>query len=123
VIDAVLRVLPAPEPLGLRIAFLVAGIVGTAVGTGLYLGAGLGPGPRDGLMTGLARRGHSIRVVRTGIEVGALVAGFALGGTVGIGTAAFALGIGPLVQLFLPLLAGPATRHPDVRPDRATAPT
>ena len=120
VVDAVLRVLPAPGPLSLRVAFLVAGIAGTAVGTGLYLGAGLGPGPRDGLMTGLARRGHSIRAVRTAIEVGALVAGFALGGTVGIGTAAYALAIGPLVQLTLPLLAGPAARHhPEVPHDRS----
>jgi uncharacterized membrane protein YczE len=117
-VDAVLRVLPAPEALGVRIAFLVAGIAGTAIGTGLYVGAGLGPGPRDGLMTGLARRGHSVRAVRTALELGALAAGFALGGTVGIGTLAFALAIGPLVQLTLPLLAGPAARHPEVRHDR-----
>jgi uncharacterized membrane protein YczE len=110
VVDAVLPVLPAPEPLGTRIAFLVAGIVGTAVGTGLYVGAGLGPGPRDGLMTGLARRGFSIRVVRTAIEVSVLVLGFALGGSVGVGTIAFALGIGPLVHVALPLLAGPNAR-------------
>ena len=108
-VDATLRVLPAPEPLAARVAFLVAGIAGTAVGTGLYVGAGLGPGPRDGLMTGLARRGHSVRAVRTGIELCALAAGFALGGTVGVGTVAFALAMGPLVQLTLPLLAaGPA---------------
>jgi uncharacterized membrane protein YczE len=112
-VDAVLRVLPEPGPLGVRVAFLVAGILGTAVGTGLYIGAGLGPGPRDGLMTGLARRGFSVRAVRTAIEVGALVAGFALGGSVGIGTVAFALAIGPLVQLTLPLLAGPGARHPE----------
>ena len=111
-VDAVLRVLPAPGALGVRVAFLVAGIVGTAVGTGLYVGAGLGPGPRDGLMTGLARRGHSVRVVRTGIELAALAVGFALGGTAGIGTLAFALAIGPLVQLALPLLAGPTARTP-----------
>jgi uncharacterized membrane protein YczE len=105
-VDAVLRVLPAPGPLGVRVAFLVAGILGTAVGTGLYIGAGLGPGPRDGLMTGLARRGFSVRAVRTAIEVCALAAGFALGGSAGIGTVVFALTIGPLVQLTLPLLAG-----------------
>lgn len=106
-VDAVLRVLPAPGPLGVRVAFLAAGVLGTAVGTGLYIGAGLGPGPRDGLMTGLARRGFSVRAVRTAIEVCALAAGFALGGSAGIGTVVFALTIGPLVQLSLPLLAGP----------------
>jgi uncharacterized membrane protein YczE len=117
-VDAVLRVLPAPGPLSLRVAFLVAGILGTAVGTGLYIGAGLGPGPRDGLMTGLARRGFSVRAVRTAIEVCALAAGFALGGSVGIGTVVFALAIGPLVQLTLPLLAGPVARHPEVSHDQ-----
>lgn len=120
-VDAVLRLLPAPEPIGVRIAFLVAGVLGTAIGTGLYVGAGLGPGPRDGLMTGLARRGFSVRSVRTAIEVCALAAGFALGGSVGIGTVVFALAIGPLVQLTLPLLAGPGARHPEVTHDR-TAP-
>jgi uncharacterized membrane protein YczE len=75
-----------------------------AVATALYIGARLGPGPRDGLMTGLARRGHSIRVVRTAIEATVLVVGFLLGGTVGIGTVLYAVGIGPLVHLLLPRL-------------------
>jgi uncharacterized membrane protein YczE len=105
VVDAALPLLPSPGPLAPRVAFLAAGIVGTAVGTGLYVGAGLGPGPRDGLMTGLASRGWSVRVVRTGIEVTVLAVGFALGGSVGVGTIAFALGIGPLVHLTLPRLA------------------
>lgn len=113
VADGALAVLPAPGPLAVRTAFLVVGIVGTAVGTGFYVGAGFGPGPRDGLMTGLARRGLSIRLVRTSLEVGVLVIGFLLGGSVGIGTVAFALGIGPLVQLALPRLAAPGTGgHP-----------
>jgi uncharacterized membrane protein YczE len=73
------------------------------VATGCYIGAGLGPGPRDGLMTGLAARGHSIRVVRTGIELTVLVSGFALGGTVGVGTLLYALSIGPLAHVFIPL--------------------
>ncbi|HEX6951759.1 MAG TPA: hypothetical protein VF124_03140, partial [Gaiellaceae bacterium] len=64
-----------------------------------------GPGPRDGLMTGLAARGHSIRVVRTGIELTVLVIGAALGGTVGIGTVVYALCIGPLAHVFIPLLS------------------
>ncbi|HYT09370.1 MAG TPA: hypothetical protein VEL73_01780, partial [Mycobacteriales bacterium] len=95
--------------------------VGTAIGTGLYVGAGLGPGPRDGLMTGLARRGLSIRAVRTCIEVAVLAVGFALGGSVGVGTVAFALAIGPLVHLSLPRLTLPkeVTDEPAVRDEPA----
>jgi uncharacterized membrane protein YczE len=86
----------------LRIALLTCGVVGNAVATALYIGAGLGPGPRDGLMTGLAARGASVRVVRTAIELTVLAVGAALGGTVGVGTVAFALAIGPLVHALLP---------------------
>ena len=67
----------------------------------MYIGAGLGPGPRDGLMTGIAARGHSLRLVRTAIEIIVLASGWALGGPIGLGTAVFALAIGPLVQYFL----------------------
>ena len=88
-----------------EIALLAGGVVLNGVATGAYIGAGLGPGPRDGLMTGLAARGHSIRVVRTGIEVTVLVTGWLLGGTVGVGTVAYALGIGPLAHFFVPRLA------------------
>ena len=71
----------------------------------MYIGSQLGPGPRDGLMTGLARRtGRSIRLVRTSLEVTVVVLGFALGGIVGVGTVLYALLIGPVVQLFLPML-------------------
>ena len=112
VIDAVLAVAPEPESLGVRAACLVAGIVAMGVGSGLYIGAGLGPGPRDGLMTGIAARGHSLRLVRTLIELTALVAGWALGGTVGVGTLAFAFGIGPLVQAALGRLTVPALTAP-----------
>ena len=86
--------------------------------TGAYIGAGLGPGPRDGLMTGFAARGHSIRVVRTGIELTVLAAGWLLGGTVGIGTVAYALAIGPLAHVFIPLLA----IRPNEETPRAAAP-
>ncbi|MEJ7583034.1 MAG: hypothetical protein WKF43_02895 [Acidimicrobiales bacterium] len=88
-------------------AMLVAGILVAGTGMGLYIGAGLGPGPRDGVMTGLARRGLSIRLARTGIEVIALVTGWVLGGQVGIGTLVFALSIGPVVQVTLARLSLP----------------
>jgi uncharacterized membrane protein YczE len=71
----------------------------------MYIGAGLGPGPRDGLMTGLAARGHSIRLVRTVIELSVLFVGWRLGGTVGVGTVVYALAIGPLAHVFVPLFA------------------
>jgi uncharacterized membrane protein YczE len=101
-LDVVLGVLPTPHAMVLRVLFLAGGVVGVGLATGLYIGAGLGPGPRDGLMTGLARRtGASVRVVRTGIELTVLVSGWFLGGTVGIGTVVFAASIGPLVQFFL----------------------
>lgn len=88
-----------------RIALLTGGILLNALATGLYIGAHYGPGPRDGLMTGLAARGASIRVGRTLIELSALGAGFALGGSVGVGTVVYALGIGPLVHWTMPRLA------------------
>lgn len=96
--------LPDTEHLALRSGMMLGGVVLIAVGSGFYIGAGLGPGPRDGLMTGLARRGPSLRAARTGIEISVLVIGVLLGGSVGIGTAVFAFGIGPLVQIFLPAL-------------------
>src|SRR6476469_6002784 len=101
-IDATLAVVPAIEGLGWRIAVMLLAIGGNGVAGAMYIGSQLGPGPRDGLMTGLARRtGRSIRLVRTCIEVTVLLAGWALGGTVGIGTLAYALAIGPLAQVFL----------------------
>ena len=89
VVNAALGVLPAPRGLLLRAAMLTSGIVLNGVATGCYIGAGLGPGPRDGLMTGLVARGHSLRVVRTAIELSVLAVGFALGGSVGVGTVAY----------------------------------
>ncbi|MFF3755110.1 YitT family protein [Streptomyces sp. NPDC002018] len=107
--DATLALVPdAHGPLA-RIALLIAGIVLNGVATGLYIAARFGPGPRDGLMTGLHRlTGRSVRLVRTAIEVAVVATGFALGGSVGIGTVAYALAIGPLAQLFLRVFAIPA---------------
>lgn len=86
-----------------RMALLIGGILLNAVATAAYLGAHLGPGPRDGLMTGLVRRtGRSVRLVRTLIEGSVMVSGFLLGGTLGVGTIAYVLLIGPLIQPLLP---------------------
>src|SRR3569833_623127 len=102
--DLFLWLLPDPHGLPLRSAYLVAAILVGGFATGCYIGAGLGPGPRDGLMTGLAARGHSVRVVRTGIELTVLLLGWLLGGTVGVGTLLYAVTLGPLSHAFLPLL-------------------
>jgi uncharacterized membrane protein YczE len=110
-IDLVLAVVPAPEGLLLRWVLLISGILLVGIGSGFYIGVHLGPGPRDGLMTGIARRGVSLRLARTGVEGSALVTGWLLGGTVGVGTVLFSLTIGPLVQFFLPRLQLPP---PDV---------
>ena len=105
VIDLTVAVFHPPHALWARIVLLVAGVIGNAVATGLYIGAGLGPGARDGLTTGIAGRGHSIRVVRTTIEAAVLLTGFLLGGTVGIGTLCYALAIGPITHQTIPALA------------------
>ena len=85
-----------------RWTLLLSGVLLNGVATGMYIGAAFGPGPRDGLMTGLAARGMSLRLVRTAIELTVLAAGFALGGTVGVGTLVYALAIGPLAHVFVP---------------------
>jgi uncharacterized membrane protein YczE len=104
-VDATLAVLPHAGSAPVAVAMLLAGVGLNGLAGGAYIGAGLGPGPRDGLMTGLVRRtGGSVRAVRTTIEVGVLVVGAALGGTVGVGTLVYALSIGPLVHAFLPRL-------------------
>jgi uncharacterized membrane protein YczE len=113
--DATLAVVPTAHLLWVRIALLVVSVVGNALAGALYIGAGLGPGPRDGLMTGLAARGvGSIRVVRTAIELTVLAIGWLLGGTVGIGTVVYALGIGPMLHVLLPRLSvAPADLTPE----------
>jgi uncharacterized membrane protein YczE len=107
--DGTLALVPDAHGLAVRIPLLLAGILLNGVATGLYISASFGPGPRDGLMTGLHRlTGRSIRLIRTGIEVAVVATGFALGGTVGIGTLLYALAIGPLAQLFLRVFAVPS---------------
>jgi uncharacterized membrane protein YczE len=103
--DVVLGHVSPPHGFAVRVTCLVGGVFLNGVATGAYIGAGLGPGPRDGLMTGLAARGHSIRVVRTGLEATVLAIGWLLGGTVGFGTLLYAVAIGPLAHVFVPLFA------------------
>ncbi|MBF4560756.1 hypothetical protein ITJ43_01210 [Microbacterium sp. VKM Ac-2870] len=104
-------VVPAVSGFGLQLAVFIAGMVLVALASGIYIGAHLGAGPRDGLMTGMnARFGWPIWACRLGVEASVLLAGWLLGGTVGIGTVIFAAGIGPLVHLALPLLDRSARR-------------
>jgi uncharacterized membrane protein YczE len=107
VVDLIGDGLPQSDQFVPQLAMVAGGIVVTAVGSGLYIGAGLGAGPRDGLMLGLAARGVSVRFARTAIETAVLVSGVLLGGSVGVGTVLFALGIGPIVQALLPKLVMP----------------
>ncbi|MBB5931648.1 putative membrane protein YczE [Streptomyces echinatus] len=107
--DGTLALLPDLRSLAVRIPLMVAGIVLNGMATGLYIAARFGPGPRDGLMTGLHRRtGRSIRLIRTAVEVAVVVTGFALGGTIGVGTVLYAVSIGPLAQVFLRWFAVPS---------------
>ncbi|WP_458788565.1 membrane protein YczE [Pseudonocardia phyllosphaerae] len=113
-VDLWLALIPELDGWTLRIACAVTGIVLNAAATAAYVGVGLGPGPRDGLMTGLSQRfGVSVRWARTAIEVTVVLSGWLLGGTFGPITIAYALAVGPLVQLFLPwcsVRTGPAER-------------
>jgi uncharacterized membrane protein YczE len=108
-VDGLLRIEAVADlsdaPLAARIVMMVVGILTIGLGTGFYIGAGMGAGPRDSLMLVTSRRtGVRIGVTRAAIEVAVTVVGFALGGTVGIGTLAFAFGIGPAVELSIWLL-------------------
>jgi uncharacterized membrane protein YczE len=104
VLNATLALVPAPHAVALQAAVLVVAVVLNGIATGAYIGAGLGPGPRDGLSTGIAARGVSLRLVRTTVEVSVLVAGWLLGGTVGVGTVVYALSIGPITHVTIPAL-------------------
>lgn len=116
--DVGLALIPAFSHLGGQIAMLVGAVVLNGTATACYIGARFGPGPRDGLMTGLARRtGWSVRVARTLIEVTVLGVGWLLGGSVGVGTVVYALAIGPLVHLLLPKFMVPAPVKDPVAPE------
>jgi len=101
--DAGLAAMPDVTGLPGQIAMLLGGVVANGLAGALYVGARLGPGPRDGLWVALTKRtGHSIRVVRTVLEVTIVAIGWLLGGVVGVGTVVYALTIGPIVQFFMP---------------------
>lgn len=105
-VDVGLALMPDIHGMAWRILAMVGAVVANAFAAALYIGAGMGPGPRDGLMTGLVKRtGRSIRLIRTTIEIVVLAIGWLLGGSVGAGTVVYALGIGPLIQLFVPLVS------------------
>jgi uncharacterized membrane protein YczE len=117
-VDLTLLVLDPAQVWPARVLLLLGGVLLNGLATALYIGASLGPGPRDGLMTGLVRRtGHSVRLVRTVIEVTVLVVGFLLGGSVGVGTLLYAFAIGPVAHALLPLLT--ITPRPQPDPDVA----
>jgi uncharacterized membrane protein YczE len=106
--------IPVIEGLLFQVLVFIAGLLILAVATGLYIGARFGPGPRDGLMTGIHNRwGVKIWIARTSIEVVVLSIGWVLGGNVGIGTLAFALLIGPLVNITIPRLRVPVVTRPE----------
>ena len=110
VINATMAIVPAPHTLIVQIGTLVGAVVLNGIATGAYIGAGLGPGPRDGLSTGIAARGVSLRVVRTVVEVSVLALGWLLGGSVGVGTVVYALAIGPITHVTIPALRLRSTR-------------
>ena len=99
-VNVLIAVVEPPASVALRGLLVVAAPILVAFGSMLYLGAGLGTGVRDGLMTALVDAGLSIRAARTCLEVTVLVGGGVLGGSYGVGTLAFALLVGPLLQIF-----------------------
>lgn len=116
-IDGLTRLEPieslAGQGIGAQIAMLAGGIVLVSLGSGFYIGAAMGAGPRDSLMiVGARRTGLRIGIVRAAIEISVAVVGFALGGTVGIGTIAFAFGIGPAVEVVFRLLVRSGVAEP-----------
>lgn len=116
-VDLNLVLIPDTETLWVRVAYIALGIVVVGLATGLYIGSRFGPGPRDGLMTGLHRVTRlPIWKVRVGIELVVVAIGWMLGGTVGIGTIAFAVLIGSACQFFMRVfsIALPSDTQPNI---------
>ncbi|WP_246209761.1 YczE/YyaS/YitT family protein [Pikeienuella piscinae] len=100
VLEYVLPLLPSFESYAANILLALTGVMVTGFGGAIYLIANLGPGPRDGLMTGLqAVTDQPVALVRMCLEVGVVAIGWALGGTLGLGTIFFAVGIGPAMAI------------------------
>jgi uncharacterized membrane protein YczE len=119
-LDRAAALLPTPTELGPRLIMVVAGVLLNAFATLLYLKARMGAGPRDGLLTALLRITRlPTMVIKTGIEVTVVTAGWLLGGTVGVATLVFVLTVGPTIQVMGLLLPGLALGRPDtaVRPE------
>ena len=104
-IDITLGIFDAPSSILIKYLLAILSVILVGLGSGIYLVANLGPGPRDGLMTGLTKLTNlPIALVRAFLEISAVIAGWYLGGTVGVGTLLFAFGIGPSVALGLYLV-------------------
>ena len=104
-IDLTLPYLPQPNDTYLKLLQVCIGIFVVGLVSGIYLISNLGPGPRDGLMIGLQKQtGTSIPLIRTILELSAVISGWLLGGVVGIGTVLFVFGIGPCVGIGLTLV-------------------
>jgi uncharacterized membrane protein YczE len=116
-INLTLWLVPAVHDRAVQAVLLVTGVLLNGFATGLYIGAGFGPGPRDGLTTTIAARGYPIRLVRTAIELTVLVAGWLLGGSIGVGTVLYAAAIGPLMHITVPLLTPAARARAPVLPN------
>jgi uncharacterized membrane protein YczE len=105
-IDVTIFYFDTPNEFFFQLIMVLAGILLVGFGSAMYLITNLGAGPRDGLMTGLQKKTNlPIAVVRTSIEVIVVLLGWFLGGTVGIGTLFYALGVGTAVALFLYLFS------------------
>ena len=99
-IDITLNIFDAPSSIFMKYLLAVLSVILVGLGSGIYLVANLGPGPRDGLMTGLTKKTQlPIALIRATLEISAVISGWYLGGTVGLGTIIFAFGIGPAVAL------------------------
>ena len=105
-IDFFLGVLPEASGFWIGVMFFTIGVLLEGLAIALYVGAGLGAGPRDGLMAAIVKRsGKPVWLVRTAIEITVLIGGWMLGGTIGLGTVIFALGIGPVAHVLMPRFA------------------
>lgn len=105
VLEYVLPFLPTFETYAANALLALMGVLVTGFGGAIYLIANLGPGPRDGLMTGLQTvTQQPIALVRTFLELTVVAIGWALGGTLGLGTIFFALGIGPAMAIGMQIL-------------------